>query len=82
MPIVDDCKQLISQIPLVRIGHCYCEANTCADFLARIGSSHNRDFILYNDLPVDLKELISSDSYGLYRNKLLPEPPFPLSLLF
>ena len=35
MPIVDDCRQLISQFGQVRIGHCYREANFCADFLAR-----------------------------------------------
>ncbi|KAL4620119.1 hypothetical protein ACB092_06G130400 [Castanea dentata] len=38
MPIIDDCRQLISQIPQVRIGHYYREANSCADFLAKIGS--------------------------------------------
>ena len=39
MSIVDDCMQLISQISQVQIGHCYHEANSCVDFLARIGSS-------------------------------------------
>ena len=28
MPIVDDCRLLFSQIPHVRIGHCYREANS------------------------------------------------------
>jgi len=42
MPIIDDCRQLISQIPQVRIGHCYCEANSCADFLAKMGSAQTR----------------------------------------
>lgn len=37
MPIVDDCRELISQFSQVRIGHCYREANFCADFLARKG---------------------------------------------
>ena len=77
MPIVDDCRQLISRIPQVRIGHCYHKANSCADFLARIGSSQNRDFILYNDPPMDLQELLSANSTGFYRNKLLSEPPLP-----
>ena len=77
IPIVDDCRQLISQIPQVRIGHCFREANSCADFLARIGSFQNRDFILYNDPPVDLKELLSSDSVGLYCNILVSDPLSP-----
>ncbi|KAM3755684.1 hypothetical protein ACB098_02G058400 [Castanea mollissima] len=39
MPIVDDCKQLIYGILQVRIGRYYCEANSCVDFLAKMGSS-------------------------------------------
>ena len=77
MPIVDNCRQLISQIPQVWIGHCYCEANSCADFIARIGPSQNSDFILSNDPPVDLMELLSSDSAGLYCNRLVSDPPLP-----
>ena len=77
MPIADDCRQLIFRIPQVQIGHYYHEANSCADFLARIGSSLNRDFILYNDLPMDLQELLSADSASFYCNKLLSKPPLP-----
>ena len=71
MPIVDDCRQLISQIAQVRIGHCFREANSCTDLLARKGTLQNRDFILYHDPPVDLLELISSDKSGLYYNRLM-----------
>uniref|UniRef100_A0A7N2MG54 AP2/ERF domain-containing protein n=1 Tax=Quercus lobata TaxID=97700 RepID=A0A7N2MG54_QUELO len=53
--------ELEGAIPHVRIGHCYREANSCGDFLARIGSCQNSDFILYNDPPVDLLDLLSSD---------------------
>lgn len=47
MPIVDDCKQLISQLAQVQIGHYYSEANACADFLARKGVLQANIFILY-----------------------------------
>ena len=63
--------------PHVQIGHCYREANSCVDFLARIGSCQNSDFILYNDPPVDLLELLSSDSAGLCCNRLVLFPPLP-----
>ena len=43
-PIVDDCKRLLSQIPQVKLGHCYREANGCADFLAKKGISQDGDF--------------------------------------
>ena len=39
MPLLDDCRQLISQIAQVWIGHCSHEANSCADLLARIGTT-------------------------------------------
>ena len=77
MSIVDDCRLLFSQIPHVQIGHFYREANSCVDFLARIRSCQNSDFILYNDLPVDLLELLSSDSVGLYCNRLVLVPLLP-----
>lgn len=47
MPIVDDCKQLISQLAQVRIGRCYREANYCAYFLARTGAMQANSIILY-----------------------------------
>lgn len=61
MPIVDYCWQLVSQLDQV----CYREANSCADYLARKGALHASNFILYQDPPVDLLELISSDKSGL-----------------
>ena len=55
--IVDDCRQLASQIPQTRFNHCYREANRCADALAKIGSQQILDFILYDNPPVDLQTL-------------------------
>ena len=77
MPIIDDYRKLISRIPQVRIGRCYREANSCADFLAKMGSAQNREFILFNDPPVDLEELISLDAVGIYHNRLLSELSLP-----
>ena len=51
LPLLDDCKQLKSQISHVRIRHCFCEANTCADFLARLGSHQDSTFVLFHDSP-------------------------------
>ena len=76
MPIIDDCRKLISSTPQVRIGHCYREANSCADFLTKMGSAQIREFILFNDLPVDLEDLISLDAVGMYHNRLLSELSF------
>ena len=45
-PIVDDYRRLLSQIPQVRLGHCYREANSCADFLAKKGITQDGLFCL------------------------------------
>ena len=74
MPIVDDCRQLISQLPQVWIGHCYREANYCADFLARTGAMQASSFILYQDPPVGLIELIRLDKDGMCCNRVILEP--------
>lgn len=76
-PLVDDCRQMISQLSQVRIRHCYREANSCADCLARIGAKQARNFILYDDPPVDIIELISSNKSGVYHNRLCPEYVVP-----
>lgn len=36
--IVIDCKEGLKKIPLVRIKHCFREANKCANALARLGA--------------------------------------------
>ena len=36
--LVVDCRKFLKDIPLVRIKHCYKEANKCADALARRGA--------------------------------------------
>ena len=77
LPLIDDCKKLISQIPHVQIMHCYREANSCADSLASIGTVQERSFILYQDPPVDLLELLSSDRDGLYVNRTIFDSSFP-----
>ncbi|KAL0000141.1 hypothetical protein SO802_019743 [Lithocarpus litseifolius] len=50
-PLIDDCKTLPSWIPHKKIGHCFKEANKCADALAKIGTSLLVDFVLFMPLP-------------------------------
>ena len=54
MPIIDDCRQLISQFGQVRIGHCYREANFCADFLSSKGALYYCCLCVYQEPFVDL----------------------------
>lgn len=77
VPLIDDCRHLVSQIPHVQIMHCYWEANSCVNCLARIGIKQERPFILYQDPLMDLLELLSSDRYGLFVNKTIYDTFFP-----
>ena len=38
-PLVDDCRQLATQIHQIRFKHCFREANRSADKLARMGAA-------------------------------------------
>ena len=33
--LVDDCRELLLQMPQVKVSHCFREANLCADMLAK-----------------------------------------------
>ena len=75
LPLLDDCKHLISQIGQVRIRHCFHEANTCADFLARLGSQQDRSFVLLHDPPVGILDLLSFDRAGMYHSRYSSDLP-------
>lgn len=62
MPLLDDCRNLVSQMGQVRISHCFREANSCADFLARLETHQDSCFVLHHDPPVDLLGMLNSDS--------------------
>ena len=65
--LVVDCRKFLKDIPLVRIKHCYREANKCADALARRGALLSQDFIIFLDPPSDVALLLSLDSVGMIR---------------
>ena len=69
LPLLDDCRQLKSQIGHVRIRHCFREANPCADFLAHLGSHQDSTFVLFHYSPVGLLDLLSSDRAGMYHSR-------------
>ena len=58
LSILNDCKQLASQIPRIRSSHCYKEANRCVDFMARQGTHQNEDFCLFENPPMGLFDLL------------------------
>ena len=72
-PILDDCRQLISNFSQVWIRHCYREANRCANKLAKMGSSHIIDFATFDNPPSDVLAVYKEGLNGVYVNRLYPE---------
>lgn len=51
--IMDDCRQLVTQIPQLSFRHVFREANRSADYLASLGPNLESDFVLFSSPPVD-----------------------------
>ena len=71
--LVADCRLLISQIPQIKVSHCYREANAYADALARIGSLQDSDMLYYDFPPSSLLEFYLADLYGLFHFRFCPD---------
>ena len=52
--MVADCRLLISQVPQVKVMHCYWETNRCVDGLARVGNKQLDADIMYYNAPPSL----------------------------
>ena len=70
--IMDNCRNLLSQIPRTCFRHCYHEMNRCTDALARKGGCQAADFVIFESLPVDISSLLDFDLSGLYLSRLCP----------
>ena len=73
---MDDCRHMDTWIPQTSFRHIYKEANKCADFLAKLGTLIESDFIVFSSLLVDLSSILEADANGLYVNRLCLEPLF------
>ena len=43
--ILNDCKELLLRFQQVQFRHCFCQANRCADVLARLSTDQDVEFI-------------------------------------
>ena len=71
--LVANCRLLISQVPQIKVSHCYREANACADALSRIGSLQDSDMLYYDSPPSNLLEFYLADLYGLFHFRFCPD---------
>lgn len=70
--LVADCRNLLSQVPQVKVMHCHREANRRADALARLGTSLSSNFVYFSSPPPNLLDVFLSDMYGHYHFRLCP----------
>nr|POF10465.1 putative ribonuclease h protein [Quercus suber] len=68
--LVDDCRDLLLQLPQVKILHCFREANCCVDALAIMGSANCDVEISFVTPPPMLISLLESDMLGIYHPRL------------
>ena len=68
-PLVDDYREVLGQIPQIKMLHCFRKANFCADAMAKLGSMLEQDFILFTAPPPLLFSLLEFDKTGLFCNK-------------
>ena len=71
-PLLDDCRQLLSCFQQVPIRHCYCQANRCADVMARMGSDQLVDYVVFQSPPEDVLEAFEADCNGLFFDRRCP----------
>ena len=64
--LVDDCRDLLLQLPQTQILHCFREANSCADALARMGSASCDVEMFFVTPPPTLLSLLNADMLGVY----------------
>ena len=70
-PLSSDCKNLLKAIPNKWIEHIYCEANQCADALARMGLGASTPFVGFMELPPMVESLLAFDKVDMFCNKLI-----------
>ena len=59
--LIDDCRNLMKNIPQVRLKHCFREANRCTNALAKFGAYMEDDFIVFESLPSLIVSFLYSD---------------------
>ena len=56
---------------MVKIQHCYRQANKCADALARRGALLPQDFVVFLEPPADVALLLSLDAAGVAFDRIV-----------
>jgi ribonuclease HI len=71
MTLVRNIQRLVNMEWEVRIVHAYRESNQCADALANVGCTLDREIIFYDDCPPHIKNLLLYDAMGITTPRLI-----------
>ena len=70
MPLICDCRSLMDREWVVQVQHVYCEANACADALAKWGTHQHELLSMYNGCPSFVYMYYVKDLAGLGSTRL------------
>ena len=71
LPLLNNCRSILSNFHQVKVGHTFREENRCADALSRRGCSLQEDFVVFDNPPsMEIESYVNSDANGLYYGRL------------
>ena len=70
LPLLNDCRYLLSRFLQTRVVHVFREGNRCADALARMGSNMAEEFLVFDNPPSpDVLYFVNTDAAGVVYNR-------------
>ena len=70
LPLLNDCRYLLSRFLQTRVVHVFREGNRCADALARMGSNMVEEFLVFDNPPSpDVLYFVNMDVVGVLYNR-------------
>ena len=70
LPLLNDCRYLLSRFLQTRVVHMFREGNRCVDALARLGSCMAKEFLVFDNPPSpDVLYFVNTDAAGVLYNR-------------
>ena len=70
-PLLTDCRNLLKELPNKRVIHAFCEANQCANALAKLGSRSLYSFAVFCNPPPVVEAILAFDKANMHCNRLV-----------
>ena len=70
LPLLNDCRYLLSRFLQTRVVHVFREGKRCVDALARMGSNMAEEFLVFDIPPsLDVLYFVNMDAVGVLYNR-------------